>query len=110
MSSTATNDVSDLQTAAASVRAVAVEAQAASVVITVEMMLLKPWGADAIGRAFATAYLPGASSVMDAVLDTGPQLGQMADTLAASAGGYADTEQTNQGAAASVPTDPGVEV
>lgn len=110
MSSTASNDVSDLKAAAGSVRAVAVEAQAASVSTTVEMMLLKPWGSDAIGQAFATVYLPGASSVMDGVLDTGPQLGQIADTLASNAGGYADTEQTNQGAASSVATDATVDV
>lgn len=100
MSSTASNDVSDLKAAAGSVRAVPVEAQAASVSTTVEMMLLKPWGSDAIGQAFATVYLLGASSVMDRVLDTGPQLGQ----LASNAGGYADTEQTDQGAASTVAT------
>lgn len=109
MTSTASNDVSDLKTAAGSVRAVAVEAQATSVATTVEMMLLKPWGTDTIGQAFATVYLPGASSVMDGVLDTGPQLGQIADTLASNAGGYADTEQTNQGAASSVGTAEPVE-
>ena len=110
MSSTASNDVSDLKTAAGSVRTVAMEAQAASVTTTVEMMLLKPWGSDAVGQAFAAVYLPGATSVMDAVLDTGPQLGQIADALATSAGGYADTEQTNQGAASSVPTGATVDV
>lgn len=106
MSDTASHDVSDLRSAATSVRAVAVEAQVASISTTINMIMLKCWGADKVGQAFAGVYLPPATEVMDHILDTGPQLGQIADTLAGSAGGYAETEQTNQGQATTM-VDPG---
>lgn len=111
MSETASHDVSDLRTAAAGIRTVAMEAQVASITMTANMITLQCWGSDKIGQAFAEVYLPPATEVMDHVLDTGPQLGQIADTLASSAGGYADTEATNQGEATTViPPDSPIEV
>jgi len=110
MSETASHDVSELRTAAGGIRAVALEAQVASVAMTVSMMTLKCCGADAIGQAFAGVYLPGATEVLDHILDTGPQLGQVADTLATSAGGYADTDQTNEAEATTVASTTRVDV
>ncbi|MFW6599157.1 hypothetical protein ACQBAU_01620 [Propionibacteriaceae bacterium Y2011] len=98
-----TRDLTDLRDAGAAIEELASAAviDAISTMVTV-MSHNNAWGTDQVGGAFAHVYLEPAEEAMGAVMQTGYQLGEVAEKLAGTTSAYRETEESNTGEAGTV--------